>query len=207
LKTPFFFNNYFIALLPLIAKPNIMLHQFLSLIIFLLSFLSISQQSYSQSLSSFVPKGYSILDTIYGDLNLDANPDAILVLKVKGESDTSNADRPLLILQGSGKNQYKLAGRNDHLVFCASCGGAMGDPYQGVAIEKGSFTIMLYGGSSWRWTQNMLFNYNAGSGKYMLHSDTGESFHSSDPNKVKKIKNQKEKWNKVSFEEYSNDLD
>jgi len=158
-----------------------------------------------QSLSTFIPKNYALLDSVSGDLNMDAYPDVVLILKIKAEQDTSNADRPLLILQGISKGNYKLVGRNDHVVFCASCGGAMGDPYQGVSLEKGSFTIMLYGGSSWRWTQDITFAYLPESGKFILHSDKGESFQSTKPNKVKKMKNQKENWDKISFADYSND--
>lgn len=173
----------------------------------LICFVGLATQSQSQSLSSFIPKNYAILDTSFGDFNMDGKLDALIVLKVKGESDTSNADRPLLILEGIDKDKYKLAGRNDHIVFCASCGGAMGDPYEGVSIEKGTFTVMLYGGSAWRWTQDIIFFYDGKKGKYMLYQDMGESYNSTKPNKVKKIKNQKDKWGKVSFEEYSNDLD
>ena len=159
---------------------------------------------YGQSLGSFVPKGYAILDTLYGDLNMDANKDAMLILKIKDEKDTSNADRPLLILEGISKDKYKLAGRNDHIVFCASCGGAMGDPYHGATIENGSFSIMHYGGSAQRWTQIITFTYQAKTGKYILQSDAGESFNSTEPNKIKIIKNQKANWGKISIEDYSN---
>jgi hypothetical protein len=157
-----------------------------------------------QSLASFVPKNYAILDTIFGDLNMDSLSDVVLILKVKSEKDTSNADRPLLILEGLSKDKFKLAGRNDHIVFCASCGGGMGDPYHGATIEKGSFAIMHYGGSAQRWTQIITFTYQAKTGKYILQSDAGESFNSMEPSKIKKIKNQKENWGKVDFEQYSN---
>jgi|WetSurMetagenome_2_1015567.scaffolds.fasta_scaffold653239_1 hypothetical protein len=160
-----------------------------------------------QSLGSFVPKGFEVLDTVSGDLNLDAHTDVILILKSKQETDTSDMNRPLLILEGIAKGKYKLAGRNDHIVFCASCGGAFGDPYQEVTIQKGSFSVMHYGGSAMRWTQNITFSYQAATGKFILKSDTGESFNANNPDKVKKIKNQKGNWNKISFEEYSNDED
>jgi len=160
-----------------------------------------------QTISSLVPKGYAILDTVTGDLNLDANIDAILILKIKSEKDTSTADRPLLILEGISKDKYKLAGRNDHIVFCASCGGAMGDPYHGATIENGSFAIMHYGGSAWRWTQIIMFTYQAKTGKYILLSDAGDSFNSTEPDKIKVIKNQKKNWGKISFDDYSNDHD
>ena len=172
-----------------------------------LCFIVLTTQSQSQSLTSFIPKNYAILDTSFGDFNMDSNLDALLVLKVKGESDTSNVDRPLLILEGISNDKFKLAGRNDNIVFCASCGGAMGDPYQGLTVVKNSFAVMLYGGSAWRWTQTITFAYDADKKKYILQSDKGESFNSTDPNKVKKIKNQKDQWGKATFEAYSNDLD
>jgi hypothetical protein len=157
-----------------------------------------------QSLGSYVLKNYSILDTVSGDLNRDEYPDVILLLKSNMEADYPAVSRPLIILEGISSRQYKLAARNDNLVLCAECGGMLGDPYQAVTIEKGSFTVMHYGGSAWRWTQNITFTYQPATGKYMLHRDTGESFHSSNPNKVKKIKYQKENWDVVSFEDYRN---
>lgn len=170
------------------------------LVVFFL--LGVFSESQSQSLGSFVPKNYAILDTVSGDLNLDAYPDMVMILNIRSETDTSDADRPLLILEGISKGKYKLAGRNDHIVFCASCGGVFGDPYQAVTIEKGSFSVMHYGGSTIRWTQNITFSYQAATGKFILHCDTGESFNATNPGKVKKIKNQKENWDKVSFEEF-----
>ena len=53
-------------------------------------------------------------------------------------------------------------------------------------------------------TQIITFTYQAKTGKYILQSDTGESFNSTEPNKIKIIKNQKANWGKVSFEDYSN---
>jgi len=80
-----------------------------------------------------VPKNYSILDTVSGDLNRDEFLDYILVLKKNNEENTSNFMddkqelRPLILLVGNSKNELTKVGQNDTTVLCYDCGGAMGE--------------------------------------------------------------------------------
>lgn len=150
---------------------------------------AVEVKSLSSSLAAFILPGYSVLDTATGDLNLDAYPDALLILKKDGEEKTSNypdsaALRPLIVLLGQADKSYKQAVRNDKVVLCVDCGGMMGDPYQLAVIKKGYFSIEHYGGSAWRWSRTITFKYNAGDSTWYLHKDGGDSYHSSDPDKV-----------------------
>lgn len=136
-------------------------------------------------LAQFVPEGYTAIDTSYGNLNLDQYQDMIMVLKQNGEDTASDVDnpekRPLLVLVGQPDNSFQLAARNDNVVLCINCGGAMGDPFTGVTIKNGYFSAEHYGGSAWRWTHIITFKYSPADKNWFLHKIGYESFHALNP--------------------------
>ena len=159
-------------------------------------------------LLSFVPKNYTILDTISGDLNLDAFPDKILVLKRIGEDtiqveNEEHLERPLLLLIRDSKNKLHLAKRNDKTVYCIDCGGMMGDPFMGVVIKNGFFTIEHYGGSSWKWTLEVTYKYSEEKNDWFLHKIYHESFHAFEVYKtLKKTTETTKNFGTVPFEKF-----
>lgn len=158
-------------------------------------------------LLEFVPTNFSVLDTISGDLNLDEINDYILVLEKNGEDSLSNVvdnpeKRPLLILLRDKDKKLKLVRRNDNSVYCIDCGGMMGDPFMGITIKNGYFSVEHYGGSAWRWTRIITYKYSKQDNEWFLHKDGSESFHASEPEKVEsKIRTTKD-FGKVKFEEF-----
>ena len=63
-------------------------------------------------ISKFIPDGYSVLDSVTGNLNLDKHNDLVLVLKKNDEEKTSNVidnpvKRPLLILNRSRQRRLQ----------------------------------------------------------------------------------------------------
>lgn len=169
---------------------------------------NIESDTSEHSFTNFIPDGYTILDSATGDLNLDPYPDMLLVLKKKGEDSIANdvdhtVKRPLLILTGQANKSFKLAARNDNVVYCVNCGGMMGDPYIGIVIKKGYFSIEHYGGSAWRWTRIITFKYSTNDKRWYLYKDGGDSYHTSDPDKVEtNIKTTKE-FGKIRFEKFN----
>lgn len=158
-------------------------------------------------LKKFIPANYTILDEAIGDLNLDQIPDLILVLKKNGEANSSDViehpeKRPLLILLRDKNNALKLVRKNDNAVYCVNCGGVMGDPYMGISIKNGYFSVEHYGGSAWRWTRIITYKYVKADKEWYLYKDGSESFHASAPEKVEsKIKTTKN-FGKVKFEKF-----
>lgn len=133
-----------------------------------------------------LPAGYAVLDAAQGDLNRDALPDWLVVLNKPDEAKTSDVvdhptKRPLLLFVGGAGGTYTLAARSDNAVYCVDCGGMMGDPFTGLAIKKGYFTVEHYGGSAQRWTRYVTFRYDAASRAWLLHRDGHERFHALDP--------------------------
>jgi len=168
---------------------------------------NIESDTSEHSFTNFIPDGYTILASAIGDLNLDPYPDMLLVLKKKGEDSIANdvdhtVKRPLLILIGQANESFTLAARNDNVVYCVNCGGMMGDPYIGIVIKKGYFSIEHYGGSAWRWTRIITFKYSTGEKYWYLHKDGGVSYHTSEPDKMEtNIKTTKE-FGKISFDKF-----
>lgn len=158
-------------------------------------------------LLKFIPKGYALLDTAMGDLDLDKVPDVILVLKAIEEDaakDATKYKRPLLILLRHPGNSYSLAARNDNVVYCLHCGGIYGDPYSGLEIKKGSFTIHHYGGSNERWTHEITFTYLKTTKTWNLFKIIDESWNVFHSNKVRTIVKTKKDFGIVSFGKYEN---
>jgi len=156
---------------------------------------------------TFVPKDYSILDTEIGNLNLDEYPDMILVLKKNGEEKTSDVvdhpeKRPLLILVGQADGTFKLVARNDNTVYCIDCGGMMGDPYQGISIKKGYFSVEHYGGSAWRWTRIITYKYSKAENYWFLHKDGSDNFNTFEPEKVESKILTTKNFGKVPFDKF-----
>lgn len=166
-----------------------------------------SLPSSGAGLAAFIPPDYSILDTAGGDLNGDAYPDKLLLLKKRGEDTSSDVTehpekRPLLILAGQQDATYKLAASSDNAVLCVDCGGVMGDPYMRLVIKGGYFSVELAGGSSWRWTRTVTFKYASGEHNWFLYKDGHSSFHASEPGKVETKLYTAKDFGKVSFEQF-----
>src|SRR5688572_3252328 len=157
----------------------------------------------SQTLASFIPDGFSILDSASGDINKDGTTDLLVILKNNLEETNSDTTRPLLILTGSGPGLYDLSGRNDSVVLCKACGGVFGDPYAGMTVKNNFFSVEHYGGSNWRWTRIITFRYDLKLKQVLLHRDAGDSFHTSDPNKTTTNIHNKEDFGKLLFSNYS----
>lgn len=133
-----------------------------------------------------LPGGYAVLGMAKGDLNHDALPDWLVVLHRPDEQKTSDVidhptKRPLLVFVGGAGGTYALAARSDNAVYCVDCGGIMGDPFMGLAIKKGYFTVEHYGGSAQRWTRFVTFKYDPAARTWLLHRDGHEHFDATDP--------------------------
>lgn len=159
------------------------------------------------ALKKYIPKGFDALEIAKGDLNRDAYADVILVLKKKGEEKTSDVidhpeKRPLLILLGQADKSYKLAARSDNSVYCVDCGGMMGDPFTGITIKNGYFSVEHYGGSGQRWTRIVTFKYSPAEKNWFLFKDGGDRFHATAPEEVKTEVRTVKNFGKVSIQKF-----
>jgi hypothetical protein len=171
-----------------------------------LSAFSQVNKNISKAIAVHIPKDYQILNTTTGNLNMDKLPDVIVVLKSPQEDTATDMEhpirRPLLILFGNTNNTYTLAFRNDKTVYCSSCGGVIGDPFTGISIKNGYFTVEHYGGSSWRWTNYITFKFNLSDKHFYLHRIDATSFHASEPERVERKVETKKDFGTTDFINY-----
>lgn len=129
------------------------------------------------SLATFIPSGYEPMDTISTDLNMDSINDFILVsCKIREDSIHPSPKRNLKILLGQTSNQYRLAGESWSIIPPVDEGGMM-DPYPGIVVDKGKFIIQFFGGSNWKGTSSMLFEYSPADKDWLLTRPITESYY------------------------------
>ncbi|MBT1070829.1 hypothetical protein [Pelotalea chapellei] len=135
----------------------------------------------------FVTKGMKALSFVSADLNGDGFKDFILVLERQksNHADIVDRQRPFLLLIRQSDKKLKECKRNDRIVYCSTCGGMMGDPFQEVRAGKKTFTVSQSGGSAWRWSVDYTFNYSRLDKTWQLVRVKEESFHASDPDNGK----------------------
>ncbi len=132
-------------------------------------------------ISKFVPKGFAVINVTSGNLNLDDYSDTILVLK-QNDEETSQEEvkRPLLILLGQADRSFKLEKRNDVAVFCFACGGIGGDPFVGITIKNGYFSIEHGVSAGQHWDDVATFKYDKTKQNWFLHKEGYESYDMTD---------------------------
>lgn len=131
--------------------------------------------------------GRVIIAVEKGDLNRDGSEDVIVVSEaVAKEGADPYEDRPRrLSLFVREEGRLRLAKENEKVVYCAACGGVFGDPFNGITIKPGRFTVSHYGGSAWRWTADYSFAWSRRDRTWQLVRVESSSFHASDPDEQK----------------------
>lgn len=108
----------------------------------------------ASTLEGLVPSGWSVLAKAEGDLNRDGKADGVLVLKSADEDreDQSEEIPRLLVLALRTEKGFAVSAVSEKAIFCKTCGGTLGDPFQEVKVERGTVVIDLMGGSRERWS-------------------------------------------------------
>ncbi|MBX3043866.1 MAG: hypothetical protein KIT33_14955 [Candidatus Kapabacteria bacterium] len=159
-------------------------------------------------LGQFIPDGYEILDSMPEDINGDGTADMLLILKHKDEGNIDdemlfNAPRPFILLTGNSDRTFSFAARNDNVILCQKCGGAVGDPYVSAFVEDGKIIVDHFGGASWRWSKTAIFEYNSSESRWVLAEYIRESYHPSDPVQVQTVHKTKKDFGLVYFEDFN----
>jgi hypothetical protein len=110
----------------------------------------------------FVAAGMTPLAYEVADLNRDGREDAILVVGPTPTPDDDFAASPrlLLILVRQPDGSLREAKRNQRVVYCRGCGGINGDPFSGLDVGAGTFTVHYAGGDNLRWFLAYRFDYS-----------------------------------------------
>lgn len=113
--------------------------------------------------SFLIPKNYSIVDTIKGDLNNDGIDELVVAYNTEKENEDNfeNVQRELVIYKKE-KNEWAVWIKSNDALYGSRDGGMMGDPFEGIEIKKGLLFVSQNGGSSWKWGHTDKYRYQDG---------------------------------------------
>ena len=95
------------------------------------------------------PDGFEILAEKTGDLNKDGIEEKVIVYNTT-DTTADGIVRELEIFRWIN-NEWKLWEKSGNAIKKSQEGGMMGDPFEGIEIDKGLLIIYFSGGSSWKW--------------------------------------------------------
>ncbi len=153
-------------------------------LLILLGILGCEQKSSPTAFEHLLEEGYEVFfsDT----LHIDQKDLVLAALKRQNEDSLlwetrEEMPRPLLILEAQSSGKFDIALRNDKVILCGACGGVFGDPLDMIEAADMSFTISHYGGSRYRWTRHISFEYDEEKNAWLLASDKGVSYDNLNP--------------------------
>ena len=123
------------------------------------------------SAAKFVPSGWTIEETITGDLNGDLAADTALVLIEKPTADENESrERVLMILFKNAKGGFDRAATAKSLLQCTQCGGMLGgnNSSSDIKIIKGVLTVNTLSGSRESSETTFRFRYDSKAAKFVL---------------------------------------
>lgn len=147
------------------------------------------QDSAPAELRPFVLPNTKCIAHQSADLNGDGLADYVFVLekqKARPEDpEIDEAQRILKIAVRDANGKLSVVKSNDKIVFCSTCGGVFGDPFDELKATTKSFTVHHYGGSNWRWANTFTFGYSRKDNTWQLISVEEQSYHTANPDKMK----------------------
>jgi hypothetical protein len=142
--------------------------------------------SNGKTVMDFVPVGWAILDSAYGDLNKDDLNDAAIIIQhkdsialVNGEDSILTQPRILIILfRNSGNNGFQLIEQSNSFIL-KDDKSAMEDPYQALTIARGVLEIkfQLFANMGSWYVTNTAYKFRYQLGQFFLIGADNSSFH------------------------------
>lgn len=146
-----------------------------------------SIKSTGQNIIDFVPAGWAILDSAYGDLNKDGTRDAAIVIQHKDKVSLINSvedtaltqPRILLVLfKEPADNSFLLSEQSNSFILKHD-NPAMDDPYQDLAIKNGIVEVkfhLFYNTGSW-YVTDAAYKFRYQQGQFVLIGADNSSLH------------------------------
>lgn len=147
------------------------------------------QDSFPAELRQFLLPNTTIFAHHSADLNGDGTVDYVFVLekqKIRAEDpDIDEGQRILKIAVRGADGTLRVVKSNDKIVFCSTCGGAFGDPFDELKAKTKFFYVQHYGGSNWRWGNTFTFAYSRRDNTWQLVLVEEHTFQTSNPDNMK----------------------
>ena len=109
---------------------------------------------------SLVPPGYKMIEEKMGDLDGDGISERVIVYDTNDTTE-DGLIRELQVLKKSNE-KWMIWKKSRNAVLKSQEGGMMGDPFEGIEIEKGILIVSLSGGSSWKWSYKDKYRFQNG---------------------------------------------
>ena len=110
-----------------------------------------------------IPKNYSIVDTVKGDLNKDGIDELVIAYNTQKEKEDAFESVPReLIIYKKESNNWIVWKKSKSALYGSRDGGMMGDPFGEIEIKNGILLVSQNGGSSWKWGHTDKYRYQDG---------------------------------------------
>ncbi len=110
-----------------------------------------------------IPKGYSIIKQVEGDLDKDGIPEVVVACNTEEvrEGSIKNVTRELIVYKQLG-GKWEKWNSSLQALYGSRGGGMMGDPFSEMEITGGVLQIRQEGGSSWKWAITDKYQFQDG---------------------------------------------
>jgi hypothetical protein len=113
--------------------------------------------------------------------------DVVLIVEPKEVSLGDEGKRTLKIAIRTPDGALRVVKESGKAVYCRSCGGVWGDPFDSLWAGVKTFSIHHYGGSNWRWTNTFTFAYSRRDKTWQLVEVEESGFHTSNPDAMETV--------------------
>lgn len=131
---------------------------------------------FAAGVSHLVPEDLIVQSEYRGDLDADSDEDLLLVLASAEVNERKSESRTLMVFQRNPMGKLEEAVQNRYAILCESCGGMMGDPFQGIDITPDGFLLRFEGGSRELWSREYRFAYTAATNTWLLKEFRSAAF-------------------------------
>ncbi len=107
-----------------------------------------------------IPKKYSIVGSVKGDLTKDGIDELVVAYNTEKEKEDTFESVPReLIIYKKENNEWAVWKKSMKALYGSRDGGMMGDPFGDLEIKKGLLLVSQNGGSSWKWGHTDMYRY------------------------------------------------
>jgi len=126
----------------------------------LLSIVLVASSMFCLGQENIEPKGFEIIGDKMGDLDNDGISERVIVYNTNDTTENGIV-RELQILK-KVDDKWIIWKKSSNAILKSEEGGMMGDPLEGIEVEKGLLIIRFSGGSSWKWSCSDKYRFQHG---------------------------------------------